>query len=220
MKKCVNCEVHVGGDLKACPLCQNPLIGDGSSFNWPSAAKLKKQAFAYKLQLFIVLAFVAVGLGIDFLLEIDFSIMKHWSLVLAMWVIIGEIVVHGFIKKSIVIAKIISLSALYISLLVIITAWYYGFLRPTLYIVLPIVLSATLIANFVFALIDKTENAMVYLLGNILGGVIPYLVLLFSHRSRTLAWSICLMVSVVTFIGIVVFKGRKVWLEVQKRLSI
>lgn len=188
--------------------------------NWPGADKLKKQAFAYKLQLFIMLAIVVVSLGVDFLLEIDFGGLKHWSLILTTWILVIEIVVRGFIKRSFVIAKILSVSVLHLGMLLVLTSWYYNFLRPMLYMVLPIVLSATLVANLVFSLIDKTENALVYLLANILGGIIPYIVLMLSHRTRSIAWFVCLMISAVTFIGIVVFKGRKVWLEVQKRMNI
>lgn len=220
MKKCVNCEIEIGGNNKACPLCQNPISGEAGPDNWPGADGLKKKAFAYKLQLFIILALVVIACGLDFLLEIDFGIMKHWSLIFAAWAILGELVVRILIRKRIVIAKILSIGALYLASLTVLTGWYYGFLRPTLYIALPILLSVTLIANLVFSLLDTTENAMVYLLANILGGVIPYIVLVVSHRVRTIAWSICLMISVVTFIGIVVFKGRKVWLEIQKRMNI
>lgn len=220
MRKCVNCGIDVGGGLKACPLCQNPLIGEAGPDIWPKASKLKLQAFAYKLQLFIMLATAAVSLGLDFLLEIRIPGMKHYGIVFAAWIIAGELVVRSFIRKSFVMAKVITMSAFYIVLMMVLTSWYYYFLHPMLYLVLPIVLSVTLITNFVFSLIDKTENAMVYLLANILCGIIPYVILLAWHKTRSLAWSICLMISAVTFIGIVVFKGRKVWLEVQKRMNI
>lgn len=220
MKKCVNCKIEVGGSVSVCPLCQSPLIGEDSPDNWPAEDKLRKKAFAYKLQLFILLAIAAVSLVLDFMMDIDFSGLKHWSLILLAWIVVPEIVVRGFIKKSFVMAKVLSISILHITMLLVLTAWYYQFLHPTMYIVLPILLSVTLTANFVFALIDKNENAMVYLLANILGGIIPYAVLLLSHRRRPLPWSICLMISVVTFIGIVIFKGRSVWLEVQKRMNI
>lgn len=220
MKKCVNCEIEIGGDIRVCPLCQNHLSGAASPNNWPGADKLKMQAFAYKLQLFIALAIMVVCLGVDFLLDIDFGAMKHWGLILAAWIIVVELTLRNFLRKSLFVVKILSVSAIDLAVLMVLTAWYYNFLRPTLYIGLPILLSALMVANLLFSLWDKTENAMVYLLANILGGIIPYIVLLLSHRTRSLAWSICLMISVVTFIGIVVFKGRKVWLEIQKRMNI
>ena len=167
-----------------------------------------------------MLTFVVISLGVDFLIDIRIPGMKHYSLVWTAWIIVAELVVRSFIRKSFVMAKVITMSVFYLAVLMIATSWYYGFLHPVLFMGLPIVLSVTLVVNFVFSLIDKTENALVYLLANILCGVIPYIILLISHRTRTLPWSICLMISVVTFMGIVVFKGRKVWLEVQKRMNI
>lgn len=218
MKKCLNCNIEVGGSTDTCPLCQNMLTGNESTpNNWPTLVKLKKQAFFYKLQLFIVLTSIVVALSLDFLLELNNG--KHWSLIVALTIFMVEITVLHFIKKSVVIAKIISLSTLNIAFILVVTGWYYNFLHPIAYLVLPIMISAALIANFIFSLLDTADNALVYLLGNILIGVLSYLVLIFSHRNRTIAWTICLMISVVTFIGIAVFKGSKVWSEVQKRMN-
>lgn len=218
MKKCLNCNIQVGGHTDTCPLCQNILTGDvTTNDNWPPMLKLKKQAFFYKLQLFLVLAAIVVGLSLDFLLELNNG--KHWSLIASISLFVIEVVVFGFLKKSIVIAKIISISILHIAMLLILAGWYYNFLHTVAYLIIPILISAALIANFVFSLIDNADNALVYLLGNILIGIIAYAVLIFSHRNRTLAWTICLMISVVTFIGIAVFKGGKVLSEVQKRMN-
>lgn len=219
MKKCLSCNIEVGGNTDTCPLCQNLLSGDISSpNNWPQMVKLKKQAFFYKLQLFIVLVVVVVSLSLDFLMDLNRG--RHWSLIVSISIMMIEIVVWRFIKKSVVVAKIISVSILHIAMLLVLTGWYYNFLHPIAYVVIPIMISAALIANFVFSLIDNADNALIYLLGNILIGIVAYIVLLFSHRSRTLPWTICLMISAVTFIGIAVFKGGKVISEVQKRMHV
>jgi len=219
MKKCLNCNIEVGGHTDTCPLCQNLLSGETDSpDNWPPMLKLKKQAFFYKLQLFLVLVSVVISLSLDFLLDLNNG--KHWSFVVSAALLVTEIVVWRFISKSVVVAKIISVSILHVAMLLVLTGWYYNFLHPIGYIVIPIMISAALIANFVFSLIDTADNALIYLLGNIFVGIVAYVVLIFSHRSRTLPWTICLMISVVTFIGIVVFKGGKVISEVQKRMHV
>lgn len=219
MKKCLNCNIEVGGHVDTCPLCQN-LLTDGveTPDNWPPLVKLKKQAFFYKLQLFLVLVAMVICLSLDFLMDINRG--KHWSLIVSLTLFTAEVIVWRFIKKSVVVAKIISISILHIAMLLVLTGWYYNFLHPIAYVVIPIMISAALIANFVFSLIDNNDNALVYLLGNIVVGILSYVVLAFSHRSRTLPWTICLMISVVTFIGIAVFKGGKVMIEIQKRMHV
>lgn len=217
MKKCLNCGIKIGGNRTSCPLCQNAITGEGTVDNWPSMIKLKKQAFIYKLQLFLVLATVVVALSLDFLLDLYND--KHWSVVVTVAAITIEIVVRGFLKRNIVIAKIISMSVLHISLILLFASWYYDFMNPVIYFVIPILMGITLIVNLVFSLIDKTENAMVYLLVNILAGVLAYIAIALGRMNRTLPWTICLMISVITFIGIVIFKGRKVFSEIQKRMN-
>lgn len=217
MKKCLSCDIFVGGNVKSCPLCRNSLNGEDSHNNWPQLNKLKKQAFFYKLQLFLVLTIVVVSLSLDFLMDINND--KHYSLMIAISLVVIEIVVRGFIKKSIVITKIISVSALHISLLLILIGWYYNFINLVIVWILPIIMAATLTTDFVLALIDKTENAMVYLLMNVLITIVAYAVIVVEWRMKPLIWSICLMLGIIAFIGMAVFKGPKLISEIQKRMN-
>lgn len=219
MKNCLNCGIEIGGNVKTCPLCQNALVGEASVDNWPPLEKLKKRAFFYKLQLFIVLASIVICLSLDYLLELNGESSRHWSMIFSVCAITVEIVVTGFVKRSVVVAKILSMSVLHVSLILLFVSWYYNFMGLVVYVVIPFLMCATLIANLVFSLIDKTSNAMVYLLANILVGVLAYAVIMAGHKSNTLPWTICLMCSMVTLIGIIIFKGKKVISEIQKRMN-
>ena len=84
----------------------------------------------------------------------------------------------------------------------------------------PAVLAATIIANFVLALIDKNGNTMVYLLSGLFMGIVPSVICYFVSAKMPLAWSICLMVSVVLFAGAVIFKGRAVADEFKRRFHL
>lgn len=217
MKKCISCDINVVGKSETCPLCQNRLTGVETPFNWPAMAKLKKQAFLYKLQLFLVLASSAVGIVLDFLLKLNNG--KHWSVIVAISAITIEMVVKGFLKRSPIVPKIINISMLHIALLLLLCSWYFGFLHSIVFVVLPILMGATMVANFVFSLIDKTENAMVYLLTNIFAGIVSYSVISIVKQDVDLIWTISFMIGVVTLIGIIVFKGPKVFSEVKKRMN-
>lgn len=218
MMKCVNCNINIGGNVKNCPLCQNSLTGESSHDNWPSLERFKRQAFFYKLQLFIALTIVAIALSLDFLLDLNDS--RHWSLIVALGIIMFEYLLKGFLKKNLVIAKIISVSALHIAIILVVTGIFFEFINLVIYTIIPIMVIVTLVADFVFTLIDTRSNAMVYFLMNFLCGICPYIFFFLTNRNRSITWTICLMISVVTFIGIVVFKGPRVRGEVQRRMNL
>ena len=93
-------------------------------------------------------------------------------------------------------------------------------------LVVPILCCTALVCNFIFAFLRSrfTANALVYLLMNIGIGVLPYILLFFridySGRldAHSLPWVICLIISVITFLGLVIFRGRALKNEIVKRL--
>jgi len=220
MKKCLNCDISVGGTGSTCPLCLNLLSGEDSPYLWPPAKKLRQQTFLYKLQKFIVLTTIAICCVLDFLLDLRGDI--HWSLIVAMWLISFELILSSLIRGTLFVPKFLTLSAFQVSIMLAITGWYAGFLGPVVHYVIPIILSIMLLLNFIFSLTDKTENAMVYLLGNIVVAIIPYVVqfVIKGKKFASYAWVVCLIISIITFIGIAVFKGGKLMGEVQKRMHV
>ncbi|MCR5357627.1 MAG: hypothetical protein K6E63_09545 [Lachnospiraceae bacterium] len=217
MRKCLNCNIKIGGHADSCPLCQNSLTGDATADNWPSPSRLRAQAFLYKLQLFLVLATIAVGISLDYLLGLNNG--THYSLVIALWLIVFEFDLSANIKRLLVISRTVSISTLHICLLLLLTGWYFGFMDIAAYMIIPILLGAALLTNLVFAMTDTTENALVYLLGNIFLVIVIYAVLMAKRIDTGLVWTICLMVSFVSLIGIIIFKGRKVSNEIRKRMN-
>ena len=70
-----------------------------------------------------------------------------------------------------------------------------------------------------------SANALVYLLMNIGVGLLPYILLFFRIDrgridGRSIPWVNCLIISVVTFLGLVIFKGRDLRSEIAKRLHL
>jgi hypothetical protein len=100
-----------------------------------------------------------------------------------------------------------------------ITGYFTGYWYLTAGIMVPCLCIGTLIANFILTLVDQIANAMVYLLSNILLGVLPYIVLLIMGKNIPMAWIICLIVSVIIFINSCILRGRAVLSEVQRRFN-
>jgi hypothetical protein len=101
-----------------------------------------------------------------------------------------------------------------------VTAYFFGFMDITIDLVIPAALAATIIANFVLALLDKNGNTMSYLLSGLFMGVVPSVICFFVRSKMPLAWAICLMVSVILFAGAVIFRGRAVAAELQRRFHL
>lgn len=217
MKKCTNCNIEFDGGRKLCPLCHNSLTGVATYTNWPPLHSFKKKAFLYKLQLFIVLAAIVISISLDFLLKLNNGV--HYSLLILMWGLTTEFLIRTFIKRNSFPSKIVSVSVVTLSVLLGITSYYLGFFDPIFYIVIPIIISATIISNFIFTFIDKRGNAMIYLLATIIIGIVPYIVLAIVQKESILVWNICWMISLVCALGIIVFKGKKVLIELQKRFN-
>lgn len=222
MRNCPYCKIQVGGNLKKCPLCQSKLVGEKDAPYFPKQTTLKIQSFFYKIQLFIVWTIIIVALGLDFLfgLKIWFIRNIHWSLIIAMWLFVAEFGVIRLFKKGISPARIMTLLIYILLTLLTVTTYSMGQLWLVKDWVAPCTVMATLIANFVLAMIDKNGNAMVYLLTNSVVGILPYIVFYLAEKDCPMTWIICLLVSVVLFVGAIVFKGREVVNEIQRRLSV
>ncbi len=222
MKKCPYCRIEVGGDLKKCPLCQSKLTGEAQRPYFPKQTSQKIKSFLYKLQLFIIWTVVIAGLGVDFLfgVKIPYFPDVRWSLLLAMWLIAFEFGMMRQFTKGSGSSRKVTMMVFIILILTMITAYYFGVLQFTFDWIVPIVLTGTMIANFVLAMIDKQGNAMVYLLTNLLVGVLPCIVLYFRNRQAPATWIICMLSSVILFVGAIIFKGRTVAAEIRRRLCV
>ncbi len=222
MRTCPYCRIEVGGDLKKCPLCQSKLSGEAGKPYFPKQTTQKIKSFLYKLQLFIIWVIVIAGLGIDFLFELKIPHFPnlHWSLILAMWLIAFEFGMMRQFTKGSGSSRKVTMMVFIILALLMITSYYFNFWQLCIDWIVPVVITATMIANFVLAMIDKQGNAMVYLLTILLVGVLPYIVMRFGYEKSPATWIICMLVAVILFVGAIIFKGRMVAGEIRRRLSV
>ena len=222
MKKCPYCKIEVGGDLIKCPLCQSKLMGEGERVYFPRLETQQKRSLFYKFQLLTVWIILIVGLGLDFMMTIRLPGFPdlHWSLILAMWIVVVEFGIMRQFRPGTGSARKVTLMVLIILCMLGVTAYFFGFLDVILDLVVPIVLTGTIIANFVRSMIDKNGNTMAYLLTGFLLGVIPSIILFFTKEKMPMAWIICLIMSVILLVGAVIFKGKSVAAEIQRRLNL
>lgn len=222
MKKCPYCKVEIGGDPSKCPLCQSRLNGEGDVSHFPPMKALKVRSFIYKLQMFIVLSIVIVALGLDFLykLRIPGFPLLHWSLILAMWLLATEFFIMRTFRPDTGSARKVTLIVIMMLIMLLVTAHFFKFMYLAFEWIVPIVLAAMMITNFVLAMIDKRGNTMAYLLSGLIFGLLPCCIRLFAEEKMPITWVICMMVGAILLVGAVIFKGRSVFGELQRRFNL
>lgn len=218
MKTCPHCKIKVGGSFEECPLCQSHLLGSKSPDYWPSAARIKHRSLALKLVQFLLLAGCVICAAVDFLILKEPHL--HWSVPVLAWVVVCLWFLTRYLRNHHSIPRILFQTMLVYSLLTVWTEYFIGFRGISTNFIVPILCGCILILNFVFSFIDAgfTENSLVYILLNILVGTLPYVPLLLHEGEPPLTWTICLIISVITFLGLFIFKGRTLWSELHKRL--
>ena len=219
MKYCPSCKIQIEGDPDRCPLCQNALKGEGTEPVYPSSETLRKQSMLYKIQMFIALSAMAVSLACEFMLNVRTSF--HWSLLVCVWVIGGEIwlaaVIHGHHNPS----KVVSLNAWWAAILVMFTFLIIKDIRPIYFwYIMPAIAIATEILHFIFMMIDKAHNAMAYLLGCSFLCIIMGVLCILITGEKSILWVICFLTGIVGLMGAVVFKGRRVPEELERRFHV
>ena len=221
MKSCPHCKIHVGGSGEYCPLCQSPLVGEGGFPYFPHVEPaMRRASLLYKLVAFFLLGGTVVCAAVDFLLTEGEHL--HWSVMVLACVIAVLLLLHTLMKRRHNAPRLLFQILVGASLLVLFSDWFLGWHGYSLDLVIPILCIIALVINFIFAFVNTrvTENALVYLLLNMLLGILPYVALTLRRGTSPIAWAICLMTSVITFLGLVIFKWRTLHSELHKRLHL
>ncbi|MCR5790403.1 MAG: hypothetical protein K6G83_11005, partial [Lachnospiraceae bacterium] len=208
MKYCPHCEIHVGGTFEECPLCQSPLQGDATLDHFPRNEGIQSVPLWVKLTAFLLMTGAAVCLSLDFLfLNVPHV---HFGLIVLIWCIAALWYIRGFVKGKRALSPAVTLFTILFSIGAVLTEMVVGYHGITTNYIVPGLLSAALLANFILSILDKSGrfNALLYVLGSIFIGLIPCVVILLRRQGTPLAWEICFSVSVVALIGLLVFKRR------------
>lgn len=227
MNTCPHCHIKVGGDSTYCPLCQNRLPGPAEAAYFPATApRIHRASLLYKIIAFLLSAMVVVAGAFDFLL-LDDTPHRHFSLLLAVWFLAALRVLRSVLRRRYNGPRQIFNLLLLVSALLVFTDWFNGYTGYSLDLVVPILCCVALGCNFVFAFLRSrfTANALVYLLMNIGIGLLPYILLFLrldggKLDAHSIPWVICLILSIITFLGLVIFRGRALKSEIEKRLHL
>lgn len=221
MLYCDRCAVKVAGKRSRCPLCGMPLSAHGEPAPevFPSlAARQEKRNFILKLVIFISIAGAVICSAVNFLLP-QTGVWAPFVIigVVCMWVDVAlSIRKLGNIYKSILWqAVILAVLAVIWDLITHWRGWSADF-------AIPILFSAALVSMSVIAQIQRlhVEDYLVYLLIDLMFGIIPIILLLTGLVTIALPTIICVALSLIYLAALFVFDGKNILLEIRKRMHI
>lgn len=218
MLYCKNCKVSITGNHEECPLCQGDIIGEPSQTNTFPIIKEEKHLINLILKITALITITASVICV--LINLGFG--GSWSLYVIAGFVTGWIVIwitvkmHGNITKNTVWLTVI------ISILSIIWDISTGYRGWSIDYVLPIICCFAMIEMFIVANIKKLkiEDYIVYLIIDILFGIVPLALLLLNIVKIIYPSLICVAESVISLAILIIFEGKALKAEIVRRMHL
>lgn len=222
MKYCKKCKVFVAGVREKCPLCQNSIEDTNnvkSENKFPDIKpRRSKLNFVWKLFMFITII-IAIATTI-----INFEVPQngYWCRFVAIGIFTLWVCLYILLKKHKNILKCLLYETIAITAFIIFWDFYTGWHGWSIDFVMPILFSLVI---FTMGLLSKVlkidaEEHIVYLVSLVVFGMIPGILWIFGKLNVTLPSEICTGISIIAFFTVLLFEGKKMWLEFTKRLHI
>lgn len=224
MKVCTSCHINVGGYYKCCPLCQNGLeegkdMDRGDEYPYfPSQHEIKVLSLFHKIQMFVMVSLCILFLALDYMFRLNNGI--HWSFIVTVWAVSVEVFVSPLFRRRYAPLYLVTDIGVVLVAASFLTVKYVGGMFILTEYMIPIVIMVIILFDFIYCLVDKKGNALVFAICSVGAGIIPAVVMLVLYRDAPVMWEVCLIVSLITLAGLIAFKGSKVLNEMQKRLNI
>jgi hypothetical protein len=219
MQYCEHCKVHIRGNRKHCPLCQNTLSGKGSEEEvFPNIPVTYQYNLILRIMIFISVSIIVVSIAINTM----FPVHVNWSMfiiagILCMWISLAMV-----IRKRHNIPKSITWQVAVISVLAVIWDWRIGWRGWSLDFVIPIACVVAMIVMAVTAKIMRlgVRDYIIYFLLDGIFGIIPIIFVLFGVLGVVYPSIICVTVSIISLAAVVLFEGENIKEEWNKRMHL
>lgn len=214
MKTCSNCKIEVGGNLKICPLCKEKLHGKEERKYWPAPKELKKASKLYKYQLLIMIAACVVVFIIDNVINL-FPQITWWP-VFVIEAFFIEIVIRMIIRRKKAVPMIVTEGLIGTSVLIGITSIW----LPVLIFIVPILLTVMVVIDFIYSIADKKGYYVIFFIISLFVGAGSFIVILILGMHRGFTWYMCLFTCIVAFLVNLIVKGKDIFSEIKRRVSL
>ena len=216
---CEKCKVTVRGAHARCPLCQRKLKGDVGEGIFPETMPETKTIRAFlRFSSFASVVVLAICVAINF----AFPDYGWWSVfVLAgmasLWIVLGVT-----IKKKDTILKTMVWQVAIISILAVVWDLITGFRGWSVEFVIPILLTATMVAMALYAQITRLrqEDYLIYLVIDSSWGLLCVFFIVFNVAVIVIPSIVCVCASVISLAALNIFEGRALRAELRRRLHL
>lgn len=221
MKYCSHCKVYIREDRERCALCENTLdneVIEKSEDIFPEIPPFYESHLVVKILIFISIVAIVVSFGFNMI----FPNTKNWTIpilfgVLSVW--IGLIII---VQKRYHIPKKILWQVVIISILAIFWDYQTGWRGWSLDYVIPIACVSAMIIMYVTAKIMKLSirDYITYAFLDGVFGIIPVVFINFDLVNIVYPSVISIGFSIISLSAIVIFQGKEIKAETNKRMHI
>lgn len=226
MRYCERCKVNIAGEQENCPLCNGYLApDDGNSTNsdaeeiFPMIPTIYHQYnFFFRIMIWVSVIVTVVSFAINF------AWPEHglWSLVVAAGISSFWALMIFAVRKRRDLSKSILYQLLIASLLVVVWDRFMGWHRWSIDYVIPILCVSGMLSMGILSRVMKQyiNDPMLYL--SIYGalGFVPLIPLVFGWLNVIYPSLICVVISVISLSGLLLFRGRQMKQELKKRMHV
>ena len=220
MSYCSKCHVEVRGELNFCPLCQNELQNKKGKIEniYPKVEQRSNNHMLLK-----VFGFIAAVVSIlAMFFNIIFPSKTLWSIL-----VMG---IMGFVWLSLAVAikkhrhimKYLWYQILIIALLSMFIDYMTGSYGWAISIVIPCLLTTAIIVMSILPKVLHLQvgDYLIYLLLDALIGMIPFIFIITGDAISDVPSIICVLTSIISVVGIIIFEGRTMMSELKRRLHV
>lgn len=219
MKFCTKCKMTVRGSRINCPLCQNILTGTDEPDIYPGITTIYRQ---YTL-LFKLLAMGTISAGvITVMINAMLPESGYWSLFIICGIACFWIMLAFAVRKRNNIPKNITYQVFFIALFSIIWDYITGWRGWSVNYIVPIVFIVGMAALSIIPILMKIPygDYVICMVADGFFGLTP-LVFVLSGKVEIIYMSyVCIALSMLTFISLLIFQGKNMLTEAQKRFHL
>lgn len=220
MLDCKKCGVRLTGRPERCPLCHGELFGEPEGENiFPDISYEKmEQRFLVRLLAFGTVIVIVLCAAVNYVVpEYGWWFMFVVAGLLSVWIAAANTVKkRGNLLKSVLWQVCVD------SVLLVLWDFGMGFLKWSVDFVLPVLYICSIIAMFVIAFCKhiQPQDYLLYLVLDILIGLIPAILLLTEVVQVIYPSVVCVVVSVVAMAALILFNGQALKNELIRRLHL
>ena len=221
MKFCEKCKVDVVGTRIYCPLCQNELtlLNETAPGLYPV---LGPPEYKYNLILRLVAFVSIIGSLISIVLNITLFPEIWWSMYLIVTLICTWVSLLMAISKHKNILKYLLYQTVIIILFSILLDFLIGWHGWSITFVVPIMFTLAMVVMYSLSklLHLHTGDYMIYLLMDALFGIIPIIFVGSDIVQIDIPSLICIVTSLASVVGLIIFEGSNMYQELKRRLHV